>query len=60
MRSDQSKQSQPLERKGSHIGTRCYNQHVAEAVESGEIESGARGSQLAASAPSSPPADLPQ
>lgn len=48
MKKDESKKSdQPLEGEGSYSATRRYNQHLADATESGELEAGAEAARRA-------------
>jgi hypothetical protein len=48
MNKDESKKpEQPVEGEGSYSATRRYNQHLGEAVESGDLEAGAEAARRA-------------
>lgn len=46
-----SKPDEPLEGEGSYQATRRYNQHLAEAIEGGDLEAGAEAARQALEGP---------
>jgi hypothetical protein len=44
---DSSKPTQPLEGEGSYSATRRYNQHVGDAIDSGDVEAAADAARRA-------------
>ena len=55
MNNEKSKKSdQPLEGEGSYSATRRYNQHLGDAIASGDLEAGAEAARHAVEGPEGP------
>jgi hypothetical protein len=51
---DSNKQTQPLEGEGSYTATRRYNQHLGDAIDSGDVEAAADAARRAVEGPEGP------
>ena len=51
MKKDDSKKAQPVEGEGSYSATRRYNQHLGDAIDSGDVEAAADAARRALEGP---------
>jgi hypothetical protein len=51
MKNDDSKKTQPVEGEGSYTATRRYNQHLGDAIDSGDVEAAADAARRALEGP---------